>query len=291
MCRALFLPLVILFFQCSQQHVENITLKGSDTEINLVLQLAEAYMETEPGVSISITGGGSGVGIAAMLNNKTDIANSSRELSTYESALARERNIQIEPFIFAADALAIIVHASITLDSLTLDDLGKIYAGEIQNWSQVGGGTSRISLYGRQSNSGTYMYFRERVVKRDYSPDLKQMNGTSQILEAVKADPGAIGYVGLGYLTDSEGKVREGIRVVRLSRTPDEPAVSPLDRALVKNGLYPLTRPLYQFTNGVPEGKIKDFLEFENSPAGKKIILENGYLSAREAGLAGNIEK
>lgn len=291
MRRPLFFLLPLLFVQCSHPQVETVVLKGSDTELNLVLQLAEAYMEAEPGVSISITGGGSGVGIAALLNGKTDIANSSREINAYETAMAYERGVQIEPFIFAADALAIIVHPSVGLDSLNLHDLGKIYAGEIRDWSQLGGKPGPVSLYGRQSNSGTFTYFRERVLKRDFSPDLKQMNGTSQILEAVKADPGSIGYVGLGYLTDNNGALREGIRVIRLARTNGEMAVSPLDQNMVYAGLYPLTRPLYQYTNGVPEGKTKTFLEFENSPAGKKIILENGYLSAREAGLAGNLEK
>lgn len=291
MRRLLFSPLLLLFFQCHQQQVESVSVKGSDTEVNLVLLLAEAYMDIEPGVSMSITGGGSGVGIAALLNDKTDIANSSRELSAYENKMALERGIQIEPFIFAADALAIIVHPSVQIDSLSLDELGKIYAGEIQDWSQISRGSGPVSLYGRQSNSGTFMYFRERVLKRDFSPDLKQMNGTAQILEAVKADPGAIGYVGLGYLTDGDGAVRAGIRVVRLMSKKGEIAVSPLDRALVQRGLYPLTRPLYQFTNGIPEGQVKAFQAFETSPAGKKIIADNGYLSAKDAGLAFNTEK
>jgi phosphate transport system substrate-binding protein len=280
MGRILIFPLFLLFFQCKNRQVETITIKGSDTEVNLVLQLAEAYMATDPEVSLSITGGGSGTGIAALLNGKTDIANSSREINPHELLMARERHVFAQPFAFAADALAIIVHPSVGVDSLTINDLGKIYSGQINDWSQVGGKSGAISLYGRQSNSGTFMYFRERVLGKDFSPELKQMNGTAQILESVKNDPGGIGYVGLGYLTGHDGSLREGFRVIRLSEKTGEPAVSPLDNDLILSGLYPLTRPLFQYTNGSPSGKTLAFLEFEKSPEGLKIIAENGYLPA-----------
>lgn len=278
MSRLMFFPVMLLFLQCNNRHVETITVKGSDTEVNLVLQLAEAFMATDPDVSISITGGGSGTGIAALINGKTDIANSSREINRYELQLAAQRDVGARPFIFAADALAIIVHPSVGVDSLTFNELGKIYAGEIRDWSAVGGKAGAISLYGRQSNSGTFVYFRERVLGRDFCPELKQMNGTAQILEAVKNDPGGIGYVGLGYLTENEGRLRNGIRVLGISRQPGEPAVSPLDIQLILDGHYPLTRPLFQYTNGEPSGKIRAFFEFEKSEEGLRIIGQNGYL-------------
>lgn len=289
MRRSLLFFLPFLLLQCRRQHVETIAVKGSDTELNLVLQLAEAYMEIEPGVSVSITGGGSGVGIAALINGKTDIANSSREINKYEIGMAGNRHIHPESFVFAADALAVIVHPSIQLDSLHLSDLGKIYAGDITDWAQTGAGAGRISLYGRQSNSGTFIYFREKVLHRDFSPDLKQMNGTAQILEAVRNDPGAIGYVGLGYLTDLHGTLREGIRIIRLSDGHGGPAVSPLEKSAVQKGLYPLTRPLYQYTDGFPEGKLREFMEFEKTTAAESIIEKNGYLLPRDAGLAASI--
>jgi phosphate transport system substrate-binding protein len=290
--RLLFIfSLFLLFLQCKNRQVETITIKGSDTEVNLVLQLAEAYMATDPEVSVSITGGGSGTGIAALLNSKTDIANSSREINPYELQMAGERNISARPFVFAADALALIAHPSVGVDSLTINDLGKIYNGEIRDWSQVGGRPGAISLYGRQSNSGTFMYFRERVLGKDFSPELKQMNGTAQILEAVKNDPGGIGYVGLGYLTDHDGRLREGIRIIRLSKKTGERAASPLDKELILSGLYPLTRPLFQYTNGVPTGKTHAFFEFEKSPEGLRIISENGYLPAPQRGFASNMER
>lgn len=287
----IFVLLILLLFQCNNRQVETITIKGSDTELNLVLQLAEAYMATDPEVSISITGGGSGTGIAALLNGKTDIANSSREINPFELRLANERKVFTEPFVFAADALAIVVNPRSGVDSLTISDLGKIYAGEISDWSAVGGRPGQISLYGRQSNSGTFVYFRERVVGNDFSPQLKEMNGTAQILESVKNDPGGIGYVGLGYLTDENGHLRSGFNVVRLSEKTGNEAVDPMNKALILNGLYPLTRPLFQYSNGIPTGKIRAFLEFEKSDEGLKIITANGYLPAASSDLVTKIER
>lgn len=282
---ALCCSLIIILIGCTRRNVETITIKGSDTEVNLVLQLAEAYMETDPTVSVSVTGGGSGVGIAGLLNGRLDVATSSREINPHELSLASERNIAVEPFVFAADALAIICHPAITIDSLSLEDLGKIFSGKIQYWQNHGGTDGAISLYGRQSNSGTFMYFRERVLGRDYAPGIKQMNGNAQILEAVKADPNAIGYIGFGYLTDEGGALRRGIKVIKLAVGQGQTAISPLNRDAIKSGLYPLTRPLYQFTNGDPTGKIRAFYDFEKSPAGQHIIAQNGYLPASEAGL------
>ncbi len=283
--------LVLAFFSCSKRQVENITIKGSDTEVNLVLQLAEAYMDTDPAASISITGGGSGVGIAALLNHRTDIANSSRELSQPEMLMASQRGVNISPHIFAADAIAIIVHPSVGVSSLSLLDLGKIYAGDITDWQQVGGKPGTISLYGRQSNSGTFIYFREKVLGKDFSPALKQMNGTAQIIEAVKNDAGGIGYAGLGYVADQNGTPREGFNVLKISKKPGEKAFSPMDLEDIKAGFYPLTRPLYQFTDGLPTGKVLAFLEFEKSDFAKEIIQKNGYLPAAEAGLVQNFQK
>lgn len=277
--------LVIVLNGCTPRNVETIAIKGSDTEVNLVLQLAEAYMETDPTVSVSVTGGGSGVGIAGLLNGRLDVAASSREINAHELALAAERGIAVEPFVFAADALAIICHPAVTIDSLSLVDLGKIFAGEIQNWQKLGGKGGTISLYGRQSNSGTFMYFRTRVLGKDYNPGIKQMNGNAQILEAVKADPNAIGYIGLGYLTAEGGALRHGIKVIKLSTRQGQTAISPLNKEAIKSGMYPLTRPLYQFTNGDPTGKTRAFYDFEKSPAGQHIIAQNGYLPAAEAGL------
>ncbi len=247
-------------------------------------------MDTDPEVSVNVTGGGSGVGIAGLLNGRIDVANSSREINEHEYQLAKERHIAIESFVFAADALAIICHPSVSLDSLTINDLGKIFSGEIQNWPQLGGNNGVISLYGRQSNSGTFMYFRERVLGKDYAPGIKQMNGNAQILEAVKADPNAIAYIGFGYLTDESGALRPGIKVIKLAKVGANRCFATGSNG-DKGRFVPLTRPLFQCTNGEPVGKIQAFYAFEKSEAGQKIIAKNGYLPAAEAGLAFNSGK
>ncbi|HAD13717.1 MAG TPA: hypothetical protein DCF33_14925 [Saprospirales bacterium] len=261
-----------------QQPLPSISIKGSDTEVNLVLQLAETYMETNPNVSLCVTGGGSGVGIAGLFNGHTDVANSSRGLNAYEEALAKERGIDIHTNIFAYDALAIVCHPELAMDSLTIEELGQIFSGKTQVWTDRNGKVCSLSLYGRQSNSGTYIYFREKIIGADYSSGMKQMNGNAQILEAVKSDRNAIGYIGLGYITDEHGILRKGIKVV--STKPDRNAltVSPLDAQAVQAGLYPLVRPLYQFTNGKPDHETQAFFDFEKSEAGQAILKKNGYL-------------
>lgn len=267
-----------LMSACTQRNIENLIIKGSDTELNLVLELAETYMDNDPNASISISGGGSGVGITALLNHRTDIANSSRALNDEEIALGSRQGMQLVSTVFASDALAVIVHPEVGLTQISLENLGKIYAGDIKNWKELGGKDGRISLYGRQSNSGTFMYFREKVLGRDFSQDLKQLNGTAQMLESVKLDPNGIGFVGFGYLFGQNGDLYPGISVLALQADPKAAAVSPLDKQAILSGLYPLTRPLYQITDGPPTGKALDFIRFELSKTGQAVIARSGYL-------------
>jgi len=263
---------------CTTDHIENLIIKGSDTELNLVLDLAETYMDNDLSTSISISGGGSGVGITALLNHRTQIANSSRALNDEEIALAGKQGIQLVSTVFASDALAVIVHPSVGLHQISIENLGKIYAGDIKNWKELGGRDGTISLYGRQSNSGTFMYFREKVLGRDFSNDLKQLNGTAQMLESVKADENGIGFVGFGYLFGQNGALYPGIEVLALQAAPNEAAVSPVNKDAILSGLYPLTRPLYQITDGPPTGKALAFIRFELSKAGQEVVARSGYL-------------
>jgi phosphate transport system substrate-binding protein len=225
------------------------------------------------------------------LNGKLDVANSSREINPYELVLASERKIALEHFIFAADVIAVICNPTVQIDSLSLEDLGKIFSGEIQNWDQLGGNHGSIALFGRQSNSGTFIYFRERVLGKDYCPGIMQMNGNAQILEAVKSTPNGIGYIGFGYLTDESGALRQGFKVIKITTEFGKSAISPLNKEAIKAGLYPLTRPLFQYTHAKPTGKLGSFFDFEKSPEGQRIISQNGYLPAFEAGLALNLWK
>ncbi|MEO0074391.1 MAG: PstS family phosphate ABC transporter substrate-binding protein [candidate division WOR-3 bacterium] len=247
--------------------------KGSDTMLNLTQRLAEAFSASRPDITVSITGGGSGVGINALTNRECHIANASRKIKSKEISVARSNSVNPVELTIAMDALSVIVNASNPVSRLTIQQLGAIYRGEITNWKQLGGPDRRIVLYGRQPNSGTYVFFREEVVKGEYATVMRQMNGNAQIVEGVKADAGAIGYVGLGYIKDVDG-----FKPVAIARTGADEYVSPTETEKVYAGRYPLTRPLYQYTNGKPRGDVRALIEFELSPAGQKIAEEEGFL-------------
>lgn len=267
---------LLVGLSCCKRSYTPIKIRGSDSEVNVVQALAEAYMDKTPGVSIAVTGGGSGTGIASLIDNKTDVANASRDLTPKEIELFQQRGIAPQAFVFAIDALAIVVHPSCPLDTLNLEDLGRLFRGELANWTALGGPDRSVSLYGRQSSSGTYLYFRDRVLKADYAPKLIGLNGTAQIVEAVQADPGGIGYVSAGYL-GTIGQ-RPGVKVLFISEKAGARAVSPLDEAKVLSGDYPIARPLYQFTAGTPNPAVQLFLAYEKSPEGQLILRKNGFI-------------
>lgn len=274
-----FILLFVLVTGCERKELgkASIQIKGSDTEVNLVQRLAEVFMEKTPDVSIAVTGGGSGTGIAALINKQTDIANSSRSMKEAEIKQAQNKGVEPVAIVFALDGLALITHESLPVDSLTIDEVAKIFKGEILNWKELRAPDLQISLYGRQSNSGTFVYFRDEVLKGDYSKYMKMMNGTAQIVEAIKQDRAGIGYVGIGYVVDSKGNVMNGIKVIKIAKNVNSPAVTPLDPENVKTGLYPISRPLFQYTNGVPAGEILKFIKFELGEKGQKIVSSGGY--------------
>lgn len=275
----LIILLIIMFTGCVRREDSDafIQIKGSDTEVNLVQRLAEALMEKDPNVYIAVTGGGSGTGIAALINKQTDIANSSRAMKDEEIEMAKKRGVNPVAIVFALDGLALIVHESLPVESLSIDEVGQIYKGEITNWNEVGGPDLEISMYGRQSNSGTYIYFRDNIIKGDYSPKVRRMNGTAQIVEAVRNDKAGIGYVGIGYIIDDQGNILPGINSLKIAKDENSHAVSPLEPENVKSGLYPIVRPLYQYTDGLPEGNLLDFIIFELSDEGQRLVISEGY--------------
>lgn len=257
-----------------------IQIKGSDTMVNLVQILAEEYMAKNPGTSLAVLGGGSGTGITAIINQTCDIANHSREWKQKEIDLAWEKGVKPRFFVIAVDGLSIIVNEKNTVDRLTMAELGAIYRGEIKNWKALGGPDKAISLYGRQSNSGTYVFMQEHVLgNKNYSPDMKEMNGNAQIIEGILQDEGGIGYVGVGYLYDKDGKIRKGLKVLNIAKDAKSPAFSPLDKAAVDKGDYPVARPLYQATNGKPSPAVAAFIAFEISPEGQKIVEREGFFT------------
>lgn len=250
-------------------------IKGSDTMVNLVQRLAEVYMEQNPGKQVAVTGGGSGTGIAATINGKCDIANASRGMKESEVSQAMAKGVNPTRIVIAMDGLSVITHGSNKIDRLTVDQLGKIFRGEKTNWSEVGGADMPITLYGRQSNSGTFVFFMDNVLKGDYSPRMNRMNGNSQIVAAVKNDPSAIGYVGVGYVKKSQA----GLKVLKVARNATAVYGDPLNENDVKSGVYPIARPLNQYVDGVPSGAVKEFLAFELGAGGQKVVEELGFFS------------
>jgi phosphate transport system substrate-binding protein len=264
----MFLALLAVGCGGGQKDSNTIQIKGSDSEVNLVQSLAEAYMAKDKSVTISVQGGGSGVGIAAIINKEVDIANSSRAMKEDEIAKAKANGVDPVGFIFARDAIAVIVHPDNPLNDISMENLGKLYRGEIKNWKEIGGPDIPVSLYGRQSNSGTFVFFRETVLKGDYSPNMKAMNGNSQIVDAIKTDKGGIGYVALGYVKKGN-EFTPGVKVLTVD------GVEPGTQG------YKIERPLYQYLRGKPKGKIRDFLSFELSDEGQALVEKGGFLSVK----------
>jgi phosphate transport system substrate-binding protein len=256
--------------------------KGSDSEVNLVQRLAEVFMQKNPGVNIAVTGGGSGTGIAALINKQTDIANSSRTIETKEEEAAEKAGVHPFRIVIATDAISIITHPSNQVSKLTLEQVGKIFKGEITNWKEVGGKDAKISLYGRQSNSGTFVFLRDFVLKGDYSPNMKAMNGNAQIVETVKRDTEGIGYVAVGYVVSEKGEVMAGIKIIDVAKDGKSAAYTPANMENVMSLKYPITRPLNHYTNGKPAGEVLDFLRFEISDEGQKIVRKEGFFPVQK---------
>lgn len=277
-----YLILIILFFlnlSCSKQ-ANVLKIKGSDTEVNISVLLAEAYFLQHSHTPISISGGGSGLGIASLMNGLADIANSSRPMNSEEEDLFKEKNIDIIPYVFAYDALAIIAHPSVSGDSLSIEEIKQIFNGNITDWQQLGLKKMPLTIYGRQNNSGTNAYLKKKL-GIEFSLHTKEMNGNAQIIEAVKVDKGGIGYVGAGYVLKNGKQADTSIKILKVY-TPASKAFSPLDYDAVMSQQYYFQRPLFQYILKSSYEKAKPILEFERSEIGQKIIVSNGYFPIKE---------
>jgi len=243
-----------------------VTIKGSDTMVNLSTAWAEAFMELHPEALISITGGGSGTGISALINGTTDLANASRPMKPEE--IARVPNY-VE-FAVAMDCITIVVSPRNPINELTIEQLAKIYTGEEKNWNAFGGVDHKISLLSRESSSGTYVFFQEHVLaKKDFSQEAKLLPAANPVIEEVMSNDYAIGYVGLGYALKAGNKVK----IVSIKKDAAAPAVIPTE-ATVKDGTYPVARPLYIYAAKEPTGTTREFIDFCLSPEGQKIATE-----------------
>jgi len=249
---------------------------GSDTLVNLALAWAEAYMGLYPEVRISVTGGGSGTGIASLINGTIQIANASREMSKEEIETARKGGFTPTRFTVALDAIAVVVNPANPVDGLTLRQVSDIYTGKIINWKEVGGEDRPIVLLSRESNSGTHVYFLETVIRLGeknngslFSPETLLMPSSEGISVEVRQNPNAIGYDGLGYVTSDQ-------KVVAVAGDSTSPFVFP-SAETVKDGTYPIARPLFMYTAGEPTGRLKDYLDWVRED-GQLLIKDLGFV-------------
>jgi len=270
--KIIILSTLLLLSSCLNDN-NTIKIKGSDTEVNLSVQLAESFHKKNSKVFVSISGGGSGLGIASLLNGTADLANSSRRINSEELKLFKNKGIALDSFIFAQDAVAFVVAEDLDLDSINTKELAMILNGQYTNWLSITGKDLPINIYGRQSNSGTHDYIKKRL-KIQFSPHAKEMNGNAQILEAIKEDHSGIGYVGAGYVV--HGGVKS-IKVLTIYSSENERAISPLDSVMIAEGKYFFQRPLYQYFKSGSYKKIKSLIDFEKSELGKEIIKLAGY--------------
>jgi phosphate transport system substrate-binding protein len=271
------LLLLFPFWSCGKKE-DVLKIKGSDTEVNISVLLSEAYFMQNKKVQLSVSGGGSGLGIASLLNGLADIANSSRPINENEVILFKEKHVEIVPYVFAQDALAIITHKNLGIDSLSVDEVKQIFKGEITDWQQLGQNKMPVTLYGRQSNSGTHAYLKSKL-KIEFSPHAKEMNGNAQIIEAIKADKGGFGYVGAGYVLKNGKQADTNIRILKIYEKGTT-AYSPLDYYAVIQQQYYFQRPLFQYILKSSYAKARPLLDFEKSAVGQKIIVNNGYFPA-----------
>jgi phosphate transport system substrate-binding protein len=258
----------------AEAYIQN---KGSDTMVNLALAWAEEYQLMHPEIRISVTGGGSGTGVASLLNGTVDIANASRDISEVELSEARSRGIDAEEHIIARDAIAVIVHPSNPVDRLTMEQVSAIFRGEYSNWQELGGVDRPIVKLSRETNSGTHVYFLEEVIRLGqpdnheiFSADTLLLPSSEGIISEVSDNPNAIGYDGLGYVTDH-------VKVVAIGWEGEEKFVMPSVET-VDSGDYPISRDLYMYTRKDPGTGVQEYIEWILSPEAQMIVNQLGFV-------------
>ena len=257
----------------NQTQVTTIKEKGSDTMLELVTSWSETFHNDSKNITIDVAGGGSGVGITALIAKQIDVCAASRQMTASEISQAKANDVNPVEFKTAIDGIAIITHTGNPITHLTIPQLRGIYNGTYTNWNQVGGPDHSIVLYGRQSTSGTYAYVQEVVLlKGAYSSSMQQLQGNNQIVSAVKQDQYGIGYVGIGY-----AKSATGINLLELKKDASSTAISPMNETAVLTQKYSLSRYLYLYTNGVPSGAVKDFMTWVIGTAGQDIATTMGF--------------
>ncbi|RPI78415.1 MAG: phosphate ABC transporter substrate-binding protein [Chloroflexi bacterium] len=267
-----------------EYYIEN---KGSDTIVNLALAWAERYQTVRPEVSISVTGGGSGTGIAALINGTVDIANASRQISPEELAAASQGGQEPVEFVIARDAIAVVINPSNPVDQLTLQQISDIYSGKINNWSEVGGEDRPIVRLSRETNSGTHVYFLEEVLRLGdenndtlFSRDTLLLPSSEGIGSEVRDNPNALGYDGLGYVT-------EDMKMVAVARDENSPYYLPSIET-VNSGDYPVARDLYMYTATTPDGVVEEYLNWILASEAQQIVAELGFVPVSASDASGS---
>jgi len=260
--------------EAPQTYIEN---KGSDTLVNLALAWAEEYQQQRPEIQISVTGGGSGTGFAALINGTINIANASRGIKQEEIDSARALGFEPVEHIVANDAIAVIVNPSNPVSRLTLEQVSSIYKGEITNWQELGGEDRPIVKLSRETNSGTHVYFLETVIRLNnkedksiFSADTLLLPSSEGIISEVRDNPNAIGYDGLGYVT-------EEVKMIALAVSPDSEYILP-SATSVTDGSYPIARHLFMYTRNLAEGLEQEYLDWILSAQAQAIVTELGFV-------------
>jgi phosphate transport system substrate-binding protein len=269
-----------------ENYIEN---KGSDTIVNLALAWAERYQNDHPDVSVSVTGGGSGTGIAALINGTVDIANASRQIKPEEIEEAEANGVHPVEFVVARDAIGVIVHLDNPVEKVTLQQVSDLYSGKFNNWQELGGDDRPIVRLSRETNSGTHVYFLESVLRLGdaddptiFSADTLLLPSSEGIISEVLDNPNAIGYDGLGYITPE-------VKVLAIAKEPGGEYVLPSVET-VDSGTYPIARDLFMYTNGEPTGLVKDYLDWILSPEAQDIVRELGFVPVGDEGLSLHLE-
>ncbi|MDD3730846.1 MAG: phosphate ABC transporter substrate-binding protein [candidate division Zixibacteria bacterium] len=270
MKKIITLTLVLLFGVSLLNAGGNITIKGSDTLVRLGQRWAEEYMKLNPGVVVQVSGGGTGTGIAALINGSTDICQASRDMKEKEYKQAEVRGIKPYRVAVSLDGISIFLNEKNPVKELTFAQLKGIYTGAITNWKEVGGNDARIIVYGRENNSGTYAFFKEHVLdEEDYSDYTQTLPGTAAVVNAVAKDVNGIGYGGIAWAT--------GVRYAAIKKTDQDQAVLP-SMETVSNGTYPISRELFWFFSGQPQGELKKLVNWALSEEGQKVAESVDYI-------------
>ncbi|MDD3077733.1 MAG: PstS family phosphate ABC transporter substrate-binding protein [Paludibacter sp.] len=246
-------------------------IKGSDTVLPLSQHEAETYMKKNPSARVTVTGGGSGIGLAALIEGTTDIAMASRKIKFDEKMKMQNGGKTVKEIKIAQDALSVVVNKTNKVSKLTREQLEGIFTGKIKNWKEVGGANMPIIAYSRETTSGTYEFFKEHVMKnKNYKSGILSMPATGAIIQSVSQTPGAIGYVGMAYVT-------KDVKDISVSYDGGKTYVEPTV-ANATSGKYPVVRPLFYYYEGKSEAKVKPFINFVLSAEGQKIVQTTGYL-------------